>query len=70
MGILGLIYLTCFVAVIAGAVMLIQMGGWLAILSAILIIIHFFLTASLLVILGLASAKLKKQEIKKENEKV
>lgn len=69
MGVLLLIYLTLFAAVICGSVILIQMGGWLAILSAVLIIIHFFITGALLVILGIASwaekEKIKKQEAQK-----
>ena len=69
MGALLLIYLTLFAAVICGSVILIQMGGWLAILSAVLIIIHFFITGALLVILGIASwaekEKIKKQEAQK-----
>ena len=69
MGALLLIYLTLFAAVICGSVILIQLGGWLAILSAVLIIIHFFITAALLVILGIASwaekEKIKKQEAQK-----
>lgn len=69
MGALLLIYLTLFASVICGSVILIQLGGWLAILSAVLIIIHFFITAALLVILGIASwaekEKIKKQEAQK-----
>lgn len=69
MGVLLLIYLTLFAAVICGSVILIQIGGWLAILSAVLIIIHFFITGALLVILGIASwaekEKIKKQEAQK-----
>jgi uncharacterized integral membrane protein len=69
MGALLLIYLTLFAAVICGSVILIQLGGWLAILSAVLIIIHFFITGALLVILGIASwaekEKIKKQEAQK-----
>lgn len=66
MGAILMIYLTLFAAVICGSVMLIQLGGWLAIISAVLIIIHFFITGALLVILGIASwaekEKIKKQE--------
>lgn len=69
MGAICMIYLTLFAAVICGAVMLIKVGGWLAILSATFILIHFFITASLLVILGLNSwaekNKSKRQEEKK-----
>ena len=49
MGVLALLFLTFFTAVIIGAVLLIQLGGWLAILSAILIIFHFFVSSSILV---------------------
>lgn len=67
MGMILLIYLTMFAAVICGAVILIQMGGLLAILSAILIIIHFFVTGTLLVFEGMfcgtGVVKVKKEEV-------
>ena len=67
MGALALIFITFFAAVICGAVMLIQLGGWLAILAAILILCHFFISLSLNVLFVAGSLKEKEKE-KKKNE--
>lgn len=48
-----LIVLTFLFAVIAGAILLIQMGGWLPTLVAILFIMCFMLMSSALIILGI-----------------
>lgn len=64
MGAVVLIFLTAFVSMICGAVMLIQIGGWLPTLVAILLILQWFLGASVLVILiGGAVIKKEKKEI-------
>ena len=51
MGILGLIFLTGFAATVCGSVILIQMGGWLPILVAILLLLHYFFTLGATIIL-------------------
>ena len=72
MGVLLLIFLTHFVTTICSAVLLIQIGGWLPILVAILSLIFYMLITGLLVIsLGAEMQKragLKKQTEVKENE--
>lgn len=67
MGIVIMPFIVSFAAVIFGAVSLIQVGGWLNTLSAILIILHFFITAGLMACL--AAALQYKKEQKKEGEK-
>lgn len=68
MGAITMLFLTFFAAVITGSVILIQVGGWLQILAAILIIIHFFISTSLLVIL-IEGTRLEKKRIKKEEDR-
>lgn len=58
------IFLISLAAVVCGAVFLIKLGGWLAILSAILILIYFFSSMSIILILMLAEAA----ELKKKRE--
>lgn len=60
-------FIVSFAAVIFGAVSLIQVGGWLNTLSAILIILHFFISAGLMACLA-ATLQYKKEQ-KKEGEK-
>ena len=66
MGMLVLIFLTAFISMIAGAVMLIQLGGWLPILVAILLIIQWFLSTGFIMIFAIASMY-KKEEKEKNN---
>lgn len=63
---LALIFLTALVAVIYGAIVLIQIGGWLATLAAILILCYYFLSVSIFVIsVGLDAIKKKMEERRK-----
>ena len=68
MATITVIFSTFFAAIICGTVLLIQTGGWLAITAAILILCHYFITLSMLVIL-IAGAKERLDEKKKEKEK-
>ena len=67
MGIVIMPFIVSFAAVIFGAVSLIQVGGWLNTLSAILIILHFFISAGLMACLAAAALQYKKEQ-KKEGE--
>lgn len=67
MTVLLLIFFTFFIAIVCGAVLLIQLGGWLAILAAILSVCYFFLSVSMILILGAGSVANKRQQ-KGENE--
>lgn len=62
---LVLLLLTFFVGIVVGSVKLIQLGGWLAILSAILILIHYFLTFAFIIIL-MSAEEIKKKKIEEE----
>ena len=68
MGALTIILMASFAAVISGAVMLIQMGGWAAILCAILSVCYFFMSSGIILILEannlVNKAKNKKEEVK------
>ena len=68
MGTLVVIFLTFFAAVTYGAVQLIQFGGWLSILAAILMVIHFFVTTSILII-SVSMDALEKRKKEKEESK-
>ena len=61
-----LIAMTFFAAVMIGSVILIQLGGWLAIMAAILILIHYFMSVFLasLCIASEKASKRKKEELK------
>lgn len=65
-----LIFLTAFAAVIYSAVAMIQIGGWLHILGAILLICHYFLSTSLIVILFAGAEAEKKKALKREATKL
>ena len=60
-GFICLLTLTLFAATICGSVLLIQLGGWLAILSAVLIFASFFIEGVLLMLLGVAFWDTKKK---------
>lgn len=63
---LALIFLTALVAVIYGAVALIQLGGLLAIMAAIVILCYYFLSISIFIIsIGIDGIK-KRMEVKKK----
>ena len=67
MATLTIIFLVSFLACMTGAVMLIKIGGWLAILSAILILIYYFVSTGAIVILGVAElAEMKKKKMKEQ----
>lgn len=70
MGTIALIFLTAFAAVVCGAVLLIQIGGWLPILTAILLILHYFLSTTMIIILFTAEAVDKRKKLKEEAGKV
>lgn len=61
--------ITFFAATCCGAVLLIQLGGWLAILSAILILIFYFLTIAFAMISAGAAMTYKDRLKKVEGEK-
>ena len=69
MGILALIFLTFLAGIICGAVILIKIGGWLAILSAILIILYYFFSAGILVCAVTLDDLRKKDKMKREAKK-
>lgn len=61
-----LIFLTAFVAAVCGAVILIKLGGWLAITAAIIILCYYFLSISIFVIsIGLDNLKKRMEERRK-----
>ena len=66
MGVALLYFITQFFAAITGAVMLIQMGGWLAILAAILILSGDFITMGVFVLFLSYLGQQKKKEAKEE----
>ena len=66
MATITVIFATFFAAVVCGSVLLIQAGGWLAITAAVLILCHYFISLSLLVIL-IAGATERLKEKKKES---
>lgn len=70
MGTIALIFLTAFAAVVCGAVLLIKLGGWLAIASAIVVIMYYFLSTSILIILFAADAFEKRRLKNKEEQKI
>ena len=70
MGAIAMTFLTAFAAVICGAVLLIQIGGWLPILVAILIILYYFLSTGVLVILIAADVADKKKKMKEAAKRV
>ena len=65
---IAMLCLTAFAATICGSVILIKAGGWLATLSAILIICHYFISSALIMIL-VAGAEADKKRFKKEEDK-
>ena len=66
MGALVLIFLTFFIGIICGAIILIKIGGWLAILSAILIILYYFFSTGILVCAITLDDIRKKDKMKEE----
>ncbi len=65
-----MICLTAFAAVICGGVILIKLGGWLATLSAILIICHFFVSTAIIIILAADAETDKRKRMKEEAKKL
>ena len=66
MGILVLLTLTFFAAVVCASVLLIQTGGWLAIFTAILLLFCWVLCAAVIFAAGLMGTLDKKKKETKE----
>lgn len=66
---IAMLCLTAFAAVICGSVILIKLGGWLATLSAILVICWYFLSSALIVILVAGAEADKKKRVKEEAQR-
>lgn len=69
MGIILMIFATFFAAIVCGTVLLIQSGGWLAIMAAILILCQYFISLGLIITLaayGKNNKKNSKEETKNE----
>ena len=64
MATLFMIFLVSLIASVTGAVILIKVGGWLAILSAVLILMYFFASASMVAIVMLTEAVSRKKDKK------
>ena len=62
MNVMIMIFLVSLAAVITGSSILLQMGGWLQILVAILILLYYFLSVSVICILVLGESIKKKKE--------
>lgn len=69
MGIILMVFATFFAAIVCGTVLLIQSGGWLAIMAAILILCQYFISLGLIITLaayGKNNKKNSKEETKNE----
>ena len=64
-----MLFLTAFASVVCGSVLLIKAGGWLATLSAILIICYYFVSSALIMILiaGIETDKKKYRKTEEQN---
>lgn len=67
MGIILMIFATFFAAIVCGTVLLIQSGGWLAIMTAILILCQYFISLGLIITLA-AYGKINKKNSKEETK--
>lgn len=67
MGIILMVFATFFAAIVCGTVLLIQSGGWLAIMAAILILCQYFISLGLIITLA-AYGKINKKNSKEETK--
>lgn len=68
MATISLLFTTFFAAVVCGSVLLIRLGGWLAMVAAILILCQFFISLSLITILTVGSMKDRQKQKEKEQK--